>query len=165
MILSLSFAFRRPILAGLVFARVGHSFSDHFLALVHSTTRAAAFRDPLRISSLPFTPYSLLTFASPAGGVEAHGAGGSALTLEWPTVCGFVSCKRWVTPLSYSGIDSSAPFHSSTKPSQSRRLFLDARASHGGWSCRRVILLGRGRGCRSGLVRWRSCGLGVWVRH
>jgi|SRR5580704_2408700 len=26
-------------------------------------------------------------------------ARGTALTLGWPTVCGFVSCKRWVTPI------------------------------------------------------------------
>ena len=44
-----------------------------------------------------------------AGGGDAGGAGGSSstlgvaggssLTLGWPIVCGFVSCKRWVTPL------------------------------------------------------------------
>lgn len=30
-------------------------------------------------------------------------AGGRVLTLGWPTVCGFVSCIRWVAPLSHSG--------------------------------------------------------------
>jgi hypothetical protein len=30
-------------------------------------------------------------------GLTESQAGGSSLTLGWPTVCGFVSCKRWVT--------------------------------------------------------------------
>ena len=47
-------------------------------------------------------------------------AGGTALTPAWPTVCGFVSCKRWAAPLSHSRFRLSRTLRSRTKPSQSR---------------------------------------------
>ena len=56
-----------PILAGLGFgfARVGFSFSYYFLVLVHSTTCAAAFRDPLSSFQSLLTAHCPHALASP----------------------------------------------------------------------------------------------------
>jgi len=47
--------------------------------------------------------------------ILARAAGGRALTLGWPTVCGFVSRKRWITLPAYS---SFCLFHTFPQPYQ-----------------------------------------------